>query len=177
MNAYIIIGAPGTGKTPFVHRLIEGRRCFVFDINNEYGQRTKYAGQTPIGLSSNPRDLRSRYVGGDIKEFCKIVLTKRDTVCVFEEATAFFRGAQKSETSKILINRYHTGNVYAFLFHSINRVPPEIMEMCNYVVLFHTLDQDDNVFRKYPSIAQHYLDQQQKPRGECTIIDQLSAIK
>lgn len=174
MDAYIIIGAPGRGKTPFVRELIgTDRRCFVLDINNEYGARTKYPGQVPVMLSDNVRDPRSRMCNFDVKEFCRLVLMKRDTICVFEEATVFFQGAQSLQTRQILVNRYHTGNRYAFLFHSINAVPPRIMEMCNYVVLFHTLDQDDNVLRKFSSISQAYLAQKAKPEGACTIIKQL----
>lgn len=170
-NTYIVVGAPGMGKTPFVRALIEGRRCFVFDINNEYGQRTKYVGQTPVGLSDNHRDERSRYTGTDVKQFSEIVLTKRNTICVFEEATAFFQGAQDKLTRRILINRYHTENTYVFLFHSIAAIPPSIMTMCNIFVLLHTNDQDHYVLRKYPSIATQFLHHREsKKRGEATII-------
>ena len=166
MNTYIVIGAPGQGKSPIAQALIENRRCLVFDVNNEYGSRTKYAGQKPISLSSNTNEHRSRYIDGDVKKFMEIAEKKRNTVIVFEEATAFFRGSMSMEVSRLLINKKHTGNSYVFLFHSINRVPPEIMEMCDYVVLLRTNDQEDTVFRKYKSIAQHFLDAQMFKQGE-----------
>lgn len=173
MNTYIIIGAPGMGKSPIAQSFIKGNRCLVFDVNNEYGPRTKYAGQTPLALSSNTNEIRSRYIKGDVKEFMKLAKEKRNTVVVFEEATAFFRGSMTMDVSALLINKFHTGNSYVFLFHSINRVPPEIMEMCDYVVLLRTNDQEDTVFRKYKSISQHFLDALMFKQGEYRVIKML----
>lgn len=172
MNLYIVIGAPGEGKTPFCKKMIGGgdsgqdpRHCLVFDINNEYGQRSKYPGQTPFNLSTNNRDLRSRYVGDNIDAFITIAMGKRNTVCIFEEATAFFEGRSKQNTRKLIINRYHTGNVYLFLFHSINSVPPRIMEIANYVVLFKTNDETDTVYRKFSRLGPAFDYLQDKPHG------------
>ena len=163
MNLYIVIGAPGEGKTPFCKKMIGGgdsgqpeKRCLVFDINNEYGPRTKYKGQKPYNLATNTKDLRSRYVGDDIETFLRIAMSKRETVVIMEEATAFFEGKQSKTTRRLIINRYHTGNVYVFLFHSINSVPPRIMEIANYCVLFKTNDEHDTVYRKFPRLGPYF---------------------
>ena len=156
MNIYIIIGAAGMGKTPFVRSLIEGRRCYIFDVQNEYGMRTKYPGQKPVGLSDNKNDYRARYTGVSPENFIEDCFMKRNTLCVFEEATAFFEGRTSPAMRKLLINRYHTGNNYALIFHSINSVPPRIMEMANYVVLFRTNDEPDNVKRKYSRLFEPF---------------------
>lgn len=150
--------------------MIEGRKCLVFDIQNEYGERVKYPGQVPLKLSTNNKSDRSRFIGDDVKAFIKVCFEKRETVCVFEEATAFFQGATGQLTRRLLINRYHTRNVYLFLFHSINRVPPGIMEMSNFAVLFKTNDENDTVERKYNRLFKYYLDLQEKPPGESHII-------
>lgn len=159
-NMYIVIGGPGEGKTPFCKKMVGGgdsgepeKRCLVFDINNEYGQRTKYQGQKPFNLSANVRDLRSRYVGDNIETFLAVAMGKQNTVVVMEEATAFFEGRTSKLTRRLIINRAHTGNVYLFLFHSINSVPPRIMEIANYVVLFKTNDEHDTVYRKYSRLG------------------------
>lgn len=171
MNTYIVIGAPGMGKSPFIRKLIEGRRCLVFDVANEYGDRVKYQGQQPVRLSLNNGDLRSRYTNvKDMKKFIALCELKRDTVCVFEEATGFFQGKTGLETTGLIINRYHTGNTYVFVFHSINSVPPRIMEMANYVVLFKTMDQTDTVNRKFGRIGPYFSDLQRKENGEKHII-------
>lgn len=167
------MGAPGMGKSPFAQKMIEGRRCFVFDINNEYGTKTKYAGQTPINLSTNVRDVRSRYVGWDVKQFSELAMQKLNTVILFEEATAFFRGKQAQLTSRIMIGRRHTKNVLVFLFHSINRVPPELMEMADIAVLFPTNDQPKTISRKYEMLIPHYEELRGKPSGTKIIIKML----
>jgi hypothetical protein len=171
MNTYVVIGAPGQGKSEYVKKFIDGKRVLVFDIQNEYGTRTKYANQKPMNLNPNTSDLRSRFTGDDIETFIKVAEKKRDTIIVCEEATAFFRGRQSKGTARMLINRYHTGNVYFFLFHSINRVPPEVMEMCNYVILFKTVDESDTVARKYKRLFPYYMQLQDEGRdGQFLII-------
>lgn len=179
MNLYIVIGAPGEGKTPFCKKMIGGgdtkeppRHCLVFDINNEYGTRAKYAGQTPFNLSVNNNDLRSRYIGDNIESFIAIAMRKRNTVIIFEEATAFFEGRSSKMTRRLIINRYHTQNVYLFLFHSINSVPPRIMEIANFVVLFKTNDETDTVYRKYSRLGPAFdsLSSRQHGSGEKIIL-------
>lgn len=172
MNLYIVIGAPGEGKTPFCKAMIGGAdtgkpeaRCLVFDINNEYGNRTKYAGQKAFNLPINTREMRSRYVGDDIETFLKIAMSKQNTIVVMEEATAFFEGRTSKLTRRMIINRYHTGNVYLFLFHSINSVPPRIMEVANYVVLFKTNDEHDTVYRKFSRLGPSFDALQDSPHG------------
>lgn len=165
MNTILVIGAPGQGKSPFIQKYIQDRKCFVFDVQNEYGTRTKYANQKPIALSDNVNAERSRYTGYDMKEFINLASKKRDTVVVFEEATGFFRGKIGDVMSKYLLSRWHTGNDSLLVFHSINRVPPEIMEMCNYVCLFKTLDETDTVHRKYSRLSQAFLHLQDEPDG------------
>jgi hypothetical protein len=171
MNLYIVCGAPGMGKSPFVRKLIGDRnRCLVFDIANEYGNRVKYAGQVPLNLPSNTNDLRSRYIGSDLSEFIRICSRKRNTICVFEEATGFFQGMVGKETTRLIINRFHTQNTYVFIFHSINSIPPRIMEIANYVVLFRTNDEAETVYRKYQRLGIAYNHLQSEPNGEQVIL-------
>lgn len=180
MNLYVVIGAPGEGKSPFCKKMIGGpgtgnpdlNRCLIFDINNEYGTRTKYAGQVALNISTNTRDIRSRYVGDDIIAFIRIAMLKQNTTVVFEEATAFFEGRAGKDTRRLIINRYHTGNVYLFLFHSINSVPPRIMEVANYVVLFKTNDETDTVYRKFSRLGPAFAELQsmEHGKGACKII-------
>ena len=167
---FIVIGAPGMGKSPFVKSMIEKRRCLVFDVANEYGERVKYKGQTPINLTTDTKQIRSRFIKMDLKGFVEACKTKRDTVCVFEEATGFMQGMLQLEVTQLMIGRLHTGNTYVFVFHSINSVPPRVLEMSNFVVLFRTNDIDINVARKAPRLYPYYDDLQQKPNGEKHII-------
>lgn len=162
---YIVIGAPGQGKSEWVKQAIQDKRCFVFDIQNEYGARTKYKGQKPLMLSDNINNIRSRYKGDDLEAFQKMCMQKRDTILVYEEATMFFEGRTGRDTRKVIISRWHTGNIPIFLFHSINSVPPRIMEMCNWVVLHRTLDEEHTILYKYPRLLPYFQQLQGMPDG------------
>lgn len=172
-SMYVVIGAPGMGKSPFAQKMIEGRKCLVFDVQNEYGLKTKYIGQKAINLSSNVNDPRARFIGFDIKTFTLSAMKRIESVIIMEEATAFFRGKQSQLTSQLVIGRKHTKNVLVFLFHSINRVPPEIMEMCEYVVLLKTNDEERIVKHKYFRLYPYFMELQGKPNGEKIIIKML----
>jgi hypothetical protein len=176
MNTYIVIGAPGQGKSEFTKQAIQGKRCWVFDVQNEYGPRTKYKGQAPLLLSDNPNAERARYVPKDMRirsdaqKFMEMAFQKKDTNVIFEEATIFFQGRMDDMVKTLMVNRIHTGNAYYFVFHSINSVPPRIMEMCNYVVLHKTLDEDYIVQYKYSRLFHHFLDLQPMADGSRKII-------
>lgn len=176
MNTYVIIGAPGQGKSEFVKKAIEDtstgkkRRCFVFDVQNEYGARTKYKGQKPLYLSDNPNAERARYVGTSMETFMSYCKQKRDTILVFEEATMFFEGRTGRQVRELMIGKRHSGNSLMFLFHSINSVPPRIMEMCDYVVLYKTNDEEHTVQWKYTRLYSYFLHLRECPQGENVII-------
>lgn len=156
MNQIILAGAPGQGKSEFIKNAIQGKRCLIFDFQNEYGQRTKYVGQTALNLSDNVKNERARYTGGKVKEFIDIVKTKRNTICVFEEATAFLEGKTKEEIREIMISRKHTGNTLIFVFHSINACPPRIVELSDYFVMYRTNDNFKIVKNKYPYLLSFF---------------------
>lgn len=178
MYTFIVIGAPGSGKSPWVKSMIEGRRCLVLDLQNEYGQRTKYPGQKALGLSNNTADPRSRFcpdytkisVKEDVLKFIQIAANKRDTNVVFEECTIYLEGRQQEGIKKLIVGRLHTGNAYYFIFHSIASVPPRIMQICTHVVLHHTIDNEAVVLTKYPQLYKHFVDLQGKPLGTRIII-------
>ena len=84
----------GEGKTTFLKRYIKGRKALVFDVNNEYSNLTTDNAQ-PV----------SRLVDLDHKLFIKICSTKRDTVCIFEDATGFIEGRLSDSFRKVLVSR------------------------------------------------------------------------
>ncbi len=176
MFIYNVIGAKGQGKSEWVKETVRSKRAFVFDVQNEYGTRTKYQGQVPLNFSDNPNSLQARYtpksarIKDDAEKFMEMCLTKRNTIIVFEEATIFFEGRTSDLTRTLMVNAVHTGNVYIFVFHSVASVPPRIMQMCNFVVLHKTLDEDTTVASKYNRLFIPYLDLQQKPKGSRVII-------
>ena len=170
MYTFIIVGMTGQGKSEFVKKYIAGRNCLVMDINNEYGSRTKYPGQVPINLSDDVRQARSRYTGGDFERFQDIVLGKRRTICVFEEATIFLEGRTAKKMRMILTNKMFTQNIYFLIFHDITTIPPRALRLSNYVVMYKTGDEDYQVEKKYPSLYPYFLKVKNLPDGQYVTI-------
>jgi hypothetical protein len=140
-----IIGATQQGKSPFIRAYIKGKKCFVYDIQNEYGLRTKYGTGIPMNLSNSVDAQRARYVGNEPSEFIEYCSRKRNTVCVFEDATVFFEGRINVQMRRLIFSKAHSQNIYLLVFHSINSVPPRILEASDYVILFKTLDTRNKV--------------------------------
>ena len=132
----------GQGKSHFTKSYIDGKKCYVFDLNNEYD----------LPLSGE----RSKNISCDEKDFIRNCFLKRETICVFEEATGFFEGRTNKETRRLIVNKRHSKNIYFFLFHSISSVPPRMMQLTNFVVLFKTGDEAYQVESKFPSLYPYY---------------------
>lgn len=144
MFCILVVGMTGQGKTRFIKQYIENKNCFVFDVQNEYS------------LSLNPNDKRSKVTDLDEKKFIETVFLKRNTICVFEEATGFFEGRLDRLLRRIVLSKRHTGNIFLFCFHSISAIPPRLMQLTNYVVLFKTGDEIYQVENKFPSLAPYF---------------------
>jgi hypothetical protein len=156
MYVIIIIGAAKQGKTPFIKNYIKEKNCIVFDVQNEYGKRVKYPGQKPYGLTENNNLRRSRFVEIDKNKFIEVCSKKKNTICVFEEATIFFEGRTDESMRKLLFSKAHTNNDFILVFHSINSVPPRIMESSDFIVLFKTNDESHRVKNKYPRLLEYF---------------------
>lgn len=132
----------GQGKSYFVKKYIHGRKTYVFDVNNEYN------------LPSSGE--RSKNISCDERDFIKNCFLKKETICVFEEATGFFEGRTSRDLRRLIVNKRHTKNVYIFMFHSISSIPPRLLQLSNFVILFKTLDEDYQVEGKYPSLFKYF---------------------
>lgn len=153
MYCILNIGMTGQGKSQFVKEFIKGRNCLVFDVQNEYND-----------LSSNYRDNRSRILDLDEKKFVAMVKQRIKTVCVFEEATGFFEGKLDKDVRRVVLSKRHTENVFIFCFHSISAVPPRLMQLTNFVVLFKTGDENYQVESKFPSLYKYFLQVKKLPK-------------
>jgi hypothetical protein len=165
MYLILVIGGTGQGKTPFIQNYCLGSGMLINDIQNEYGDRTKYKGQKPYLLSTNNSLPRSRVIKMNTKEFIKLCATKTNTICVFEEATMFFQGMISDDMRELIFSKAHSGNIYMLVFHSINSVPPRLMEASNYVVLFKTADEEKTVERKYSRLLPYFKALQKQKDG------------
>jgi hypothetical protein len=172
MYLILIIGGTGQGKSPFIKSYCDGKNVFVFDVQNEYGSKTKYKNEKPYNLSTSDSN-RQRFIIADELAFIKKCQSKTKTICVFEESTMFFQGAINKEMRKLIFSKAHSGNVYILVFHSINSVPPRIMEATDYVVLFKTADENKTVEKKFPRLLNSFNLLKKKKSGEYLIIKNL----
>lgn len=148
----IVIGKRGEGKTTFIKNAIKGKPNYVFDVQNEY-------------QDFNPAPHLDR------AKFVQECMNYIDTYCVFEEATGFFKGNLTRDTDLMMLSARHSRNRYFFCFHTIQAVPPGIINMCDYVVLFKTGDQQINVIKnKYPKLFRSFLELQTAKRFSKKII-------
>jgi len=170
-NLIIICGGTGTGKSHYTNkellcndiRAIGGKdyyypsvrslRQYIFDINNEY--------QLPNDSIIRPF---MRNVECNDKQFVENCKRITKTNIVFEDASGFLRGRQSKEIARLIVQRRHTQNNYIILFHSINRIPPELLEYCNYLILFKTGDNLKDIDNKFknPLINQMFLSLKEK---------------
>jgi len=159
MYLILVIGHTGQGKTPYVNRFLgngfippgkgsvkgkyyvteKSKRQYIFDINNEYIMPTDTGNIFP----------QMRHTAMDVKKFTSVASGLKKTNIVFEDATGFLRGKQSEQFARLLTSKMFSQNNYILIFHSINRVPPELMEMSNFVVLFKTRDNYDVIDKKF----------------------------
>jgi hypothetical protein len=137
---------------------------FVFDVNDEYHE-----------LSTDMRQARSRYLGGDVQDFTDMCSNRHaGTFCVFEEATGFFAGKMEKDMRKLVVGKRHPvehgGRNLVFLFHSINAVPPFLYELANFIVLFKTGDNEVTVKKKNPKLLKPYFQLLNAPKYSKVII-------
>jgi hypothetical protein len=78
----------------------------------------------------------------------------------------FFQGMTGEQMRKLIFSKAHTGNVYVLVFHSINSVPPRIMEATDFVVLFKTNDEINTVEKKYPRLLKPFQQLQNTKDGK-----------
>ncbi len=139
MFLILVIGHTGQGKTTWVNNFIKDKRHYVFDLNNEYTH-------LPDDSEFKPK---MRNVSLDSKRFLEVASGLENFNIVFEDATGFLRGRQSPAIIKQIVKKRHSKNNFLILFHSINRIPPELLEMANYVVLFKTNDNLEAIDNKF----------------------------
>ena len=106
MYLILVVGHTGQGKTTWVRDYIKGKKKYVFDVNNEFQD---------LPTDSQYKE-EMRHTELNIKKFVEVCKTLKNTCCVFEDATGFFRGRQSEDVSRMLVAKRHTGNNYIILF-------------------------------------------------------------
>lgn len=156
-NLILIAGGAGQGKSFLVNETLlknniqkdsagkdfytlspQSKNQYIFDLNNEY--------RLPDDNILRPQMRHTRCDEIFFIETCRKL---RNTNIVFEDATGFLRGRQKKEIAQLIVQRRHAKNNYIILFHSIIRIPPELMEYANYFILLKTGDNIRAIEQKF----------------------------
>ncbi len=132
---HLVIGGTGTGKTTFVKAMIRGKTPIVYDVNAEYLNEYPFPFLRP-------------------GEFMQKVVSSENSIIVFEEATIFFNNrSHNSELEEMLVRKRHQHNYILLCFHSMRAVPRYVWDLCNYMTLFKTNDNEGFVKTKIPNDA------------------------
>lgn len=168
MKNIVICGFPGRGKSYKTKEILADfqkntdgspRLNYMFDLNKEY---TMFPNEVNKHFKKFPGIV-------EFKEF----IIERDIEganIVFEEATAFFSnsGSIDQRTLNLLSRRFHTQNLNIFLFHSLRKIPLDIMDFVDFFFLYRTEDMPGNVekkFKDHPKLIECYLDVRAKTNG------------
>ncbi len=160
MKNIAIVASQDRGKSFLIKNELlpnfqNNRDNYIFDINNEY----EFKNQLWVKFKELP----------EINEFLEAVPHHTDSYCnvVFEEATGFF--SKSGSLNKIALQhvtrRFHTKNLNIFVFHSLLGIPEQIRMHMDFIHLFRTDDNIDDVdkeFKKYPKVVEVFKDVKDK---------------
>lgn len=157
--------------------------CFVFDYQNEYGEtyntliNGKVTAVKGVCLPLyRPGLQRSRFTSqiGKFTDFIEIANKCRGTNIVFEESTIFLKGGLPEVIRDMIVSRFHTQNNLIFVWHKLKVIPPDLMDITNYVILFKTFDTESGINTRFDDelILEAYRRQARKANGAApTIVD------
>ncbi len=169
MIVLLDVGGPREGKSNYAKALIcsganKKKPCYVYDPKNEYGPKyetwidgNRATVPGPGLIANDPTQFRSRYVGNakgiDPDYFLFILLQKRNSIIVVDEATSVLKGMLSKDWNNVLTGRAHSGNSFIFIFHSLTTIPPDFIRnsSCDQIVLFKTMDNYQDIKSKFGS--------------------------
>ncbi len=169
----IVIGGRGTGKTTFLQGSLEHKVTGIVDsyLHNNPNQKILIVGHF---LHENwdhveqidIKDIR-RWVRGVRRcvvnletlreDILKISADAVNTVIIFEDATSYIAGGVLPMWWRRVPadSKQKNQDIY-FVFHALMQVPPDLVRLANFVVLFKTGEEFNNTVRnKYPFPTLH----------------------
>ena len=136
-KVFIVVGSTGMGKTTTaknisLHSRFGGLPCFIQDINGQYPE------------------IKNLATNNNFKDFLNRASKLKKHTVIFDEATAYFKPQQVSEDAlNLLASKRHTGNLIILNFHSLRKVPLDILDFANYIVIHKTNDIPEKVESKF----------------------------
>lgn len=165
----IIIGETGSGKSTLAKQIFKSvDHGIVYDVQNEYECQTYQQNKKKFKLSPTDTDTKKLML---YFENCK------GYSFFVEECTALFRGTIDKKFTNLILSKRHTKNNFFLIFHSLHRVPMQLMEFCDVLVMFKTNDVEDNIKKKYPKYFDSFKKLQTLPKFSKIIHKQSNLLK
>lgn len=148
MYLTVICGETGSGKSSIAKEIVKkSGHVNVYDVQNEYGLKA-YPGDRKRFCLSPPKH--------NIKHFIKVVQNTTGFLHVIEEGTGVFKGTVGKEFIGEILGKRHTGNRFVLIFHQLHRIPPDLYEFIDVLVMFRTGDLEKNIKSKYPDLLDRF---------------------
>ena len=131
----VIVGKMHYGKTTTIKNLLSNfydDRIFAFNPYHDYDK-----------ITDN--------LFYDKQKFLNTINKKKNSVFVFEEATAFFKNSN-DVISRLLTGNHHDNNCNIFVFHSLRAIPIEIYDYIDSLFCFRTNDRPQLILQKYKGV-------------------------
>ncbi len=145
------VGSTGTGKSTLINDdfIDKGRKILVYDFQNEYKDLPYYNGKNLTG--------QMRY-HGSLVMFQRLIKTlPKGYTVVIEEATGVFSGKAGQSFIEMILSKRHHARIYICNFHSLHRIPKNLVEFCDLLVLRKTGDFGSDVKSKFPHLYDEWL--------------------
>lgn len=144
----VFVGRPRTGKTFYINQLIENekKKVLIYDLNNE--QKYRHYPKMDIGQLPAWKAGKYRLFTDDAEKLLDYIhLHVRNATIVLEDATSYINNNTTKILRKILVSRRHWNLDIFLTFHGLNMVPPVVFELCNFVVVKKTNDNEKKLAR------------------------------
>ena len=132
--SFVVIGHPGSGKTPIIQELI----AFAYHMQKIiYDKRGEYNAKKDV-------------IFYKLHNLLKIIADIFGKIIIVEEATGVIRSYSDEDIQEMLINVKHNNNIVFYTFHSIQDCPSYLINKVDYVVLLKTGEDPAKIKRNYP---------------------------
>lgn len=148
---YILIGAPGTGKTTWlINRLMKlemKRKILIYDPGG-YGDERYSKFDRITDLKKNWSGIRV-YTETDYVKALKELEILRNCMIILDDCVAYAKTIRTKETSQIIENmlmrRRHLSQDIIMIYHDVNIVPVYVWNYTpNKIILFHIESNPSN---------------------------------
>lgn len=142
----VLVGLNGAGKTVAILEMMKSfqhGKILIYDrqLEPEYSRFAEIS----LDLVKHMQKGTYRVTGTDWQE----IITRLNEIpfdeglLILEDSQSYLTSQEYKPLSDILVSRRHRGTDITLCFHSLNRVPPYVLEAMDTLVLFKTNDNPE----------------------------------